>query len=443
MIHARTSRFPMPDSRFRALASRARMRGLAAVCALVVAGPGIASAQDMPDPSLIHGRAIPAPELANGTVTVRVVREDLGNNIAGQEVRVTAGAVTRTATTDDLGRAEFTGLPAGDARAETTVDGERLESQPFPVPTTGGLRVILVSGLAAAAERRKQQEAEAAQAPAVKGAVVFGGNSRVLMQMDDDELQVFYVLEIVNNARTKVDIGGPLIIELPTRAVGARILEGSSPAAQANGSRVTIIGPFASGTTSVQVGYTLPHSSSELVFEQAWPAPLQQVTVGVQKVGSLAIASPQFASVTEVRTEGGTPFALGTGPGLQPGTPMMVTISNLPARSQTPRYVALGLAIGIVALGTWLAATARAARGTERAVLLRQRDSLLDQVAQLEAKRRAGEVNPEKYATRRQRLMAQLEQIYGELDEAEGALPSRGGGRGDQGPQGGGEGVAA
>jgi hypothetical protein len=406
------------------------VRIAALACALVFTMSGVARAQDMPDPSQIHGLAIPAPELPNGTVTVRVVREDIGNNIAGQPVQVTVGDVSRTAATDDLGRAEFAALPGGEGRAETTVDGERLESQPFQIPTSGGLRVILVSGLAAAAERRKQEEAAAAQAPAVKGAVVFGGNSRVLMQIDDDELQVFYVLEVINNARTRVDIGGPLIIELPTRAVGARMLEGSAPTAQANGTRITVVGPFASGTTSVQVGYTLPHRSSELVFEQPWPAAMQQVTVGVQKVGGLTIASPQFATVTDVRTEGGTPFALGTGPGLQPGTPLTVTISNLPVRSAAPRFVALGLAVGIVAFGAWLAATARSTRGSEHAALVRQRDALLDQVAQLEARRRDGAINPDKYVTRRQRLMSELEQVYGELDEASG-------------PQGGGEGVAA
>ena len=73
---------------------------------------------NMPDPALIHGKAIPAPELADGTVTVRVVRESIGNNIAGQDVRVTAGGTTRTAKTDAQGRAEFRGLPAAsDARA--------------------------------------------------------------------------------------------------------------------------------------------------------------------------------------------------------------------------------------------------------------------------------------------------------------------------------------
>ena len=123
------------------------IRHWALIAALTIARA--ASAQDMPDPSLIHGRAIPASELADGVVTVRVVREAIGNNIGGQPVQLTVSGRTRTATTDEQGRAELTNLPRGEeARAEATVDGEALTSQPFRVPTNGGLRVILVAGIA-------------------------------------------------------------------------------------------------------------------------------------------------------------------------------------------------------------------------------------------------------------------------------------------------------
>src|SRR5688500_2642023 len=110
-------------------------------------GISVAAQINMPDPSLIHGQPLPAAELPVGTITVRVVREAIGNNIAGQEVRLTAGGTPRTARTDAEGRAEFSGLtPGAQALAETTVDGEALASQPLTVPGSGGLRIILVAG---------------------------------------------------------------------------------------------------------------------------------------------------------------------------------------------------------------------------------------------------------------------------------------------------------
>lgn len=400
------------------------------VMALSIAGA--AHAQDMPDPSLIHGRAIPASELGDGVVTIRVVREAIGNNVPGQQVTVIIGGTKRSATTDDQGRAEFNNLPRGDeARAEVTVDGERLESQPFRVPSRGGLRVILVSGIAKAAERKKQEEAAAAAGPAVKGVVVFGGNTRVLMQFRDDALEIYYVLEILNTARARVDIGGPLTLEFPHGATGATALEGSSSQATVSTRRVIITGPFASGTTLVQVAFRMPYDSSEMTMEQTWPAALQQVTVGVEKVNNLSISSPQFTSASDVTADGGDVFVLGRGPALPAGGTTKVTLSNLPVQSKMPRYITLGLAGLLAGVGVWLAVTKRAAHGEARQALTKRRDTLLSQLEQLEMKRRTGGVDPNGYATRRQRIYAELERIYGELDEV------------GSGPDGGGEGVAA
>jgi hypothetical protein len=393
---------------------------------------GSAWAQDMPDPSLIHGRAIPAQELAAGTVTVRVVREAIGNNAPGQQVRVSVGSTTRSATTDAQGRAEFTDLPKGgsNAVAEVTVDGEKLVSQPFTVPTSGGLRVILVAGIAKATERKKQEEAAAAAEPPTKGIVVFGGNSRVLMQFNDDGLDVYYILEIVNSARTRVDIGGPLVINLPPGATGATALEGSSPAATVSPNQVIITGPFASGSTMVQVAFRMPHDDAELTIAQTWPAALPQVIVGVQKVGDLRVSSPQVTKTDDVRTDNGDLFVLGNGPALPAGGTVTLTLSGLPHHSRTPRYVAVGLAVVVLAFGAWFAIRGQSRQEDTRQTAVARRDTLLGQLAQIESRRRAGAPEADSQARRRARILTELEQIYGELDDAPG-------------PQGGGEGVAA
>ena len=403
---------------------------------------GVANAQvNMPDPSLIHGKAIPAAELAAGTVTVRVVREAIGNNIAGQGVTVRSGATTRTAKTDDQGRANFDNLETGvEARAETTVNGEALVSDPFTPPSSGGLRVILVAGLKDAAARKQQEDAAAAASPPVKGVVVFNPNSRVMMEFRDDALQIFYVLEIVNNARARVDIGGPLILDLPSGAGGASILQGSSPSATVAGDRVTVTGPFAAGITLVQVGYTLPYTSSSVTVEQQWPAAVEQLTVAMQKIASASMSSAQFSSVGEVNAGDGTPYWLASGPALPAGATLTIDLKDLPAHSQVPRAVALGTAAIVIIAGIWLAFGGRSKGQDARGSLVARRDALLAELTVLEerrrsaaasAERRGGPSGPPENDARRQRLIAELEQIYGELDE-EGA-----------GPQGGGEGVAA
>jgi hypothetical protein len=318
-------------------------------------------------------------------------------------------------------------------------------SEPFAVPSSGGLRVILVAGMKEAAARTAKEAAAAAAAPPVKGVVVLGPNSRVLMEFRDDTLQVFYVLDILNNARTRVDIGGPFIIDLPSGAGGASVLAGSSPTATVSGDRITVTGPFAPGNTSVQVGFQLRHDSPNLNVRQTWPAPLEQLTVAVERVGSLSISSPQFSTVGEIRAETGTPFLLASGPALPAGSALTLQLSNLPVHSQTPRLVALSLAAAIIGLGAWLAFAARPARREPRPRLIERRDALLAELAALETRRKGagdpdGRSNPDgrrggpsgpPEEARRQRLLAQLEQIYGELDEAHAR------------PRGGGEDVAA
>lgn len=399
--------------------------------ALCIWGNAASAQVAMPDPSQIHGKAIPAADLPDGTVTVRVVREAIGNNLTGQDVSLTSEGRTRTVKTDDQGRALFTNLPTGaQASAEATVAGEKLVSDPFTVPTKGGLRVILISGMAQAAERKKQEEAQALAAPAQKGIVVLGPNTRILCEFQDDALQIFYVLDILNSARARVDIGGPFVFDLPTGATGAAGLEGSSSQATINGARVTVTGPFAPGSTSVQIGFTLRNTGSSYTLEQKFPAALQQLTVAVEKLGSIGVKSAQFATTGDVKSESGTTFILANGPALAANAPLRVELTGLPAHSTVPRYTALAIASAILLAGGWMAFATGGRDRDLRQRLVARRDTLLGELTQLEERRRGGNESLKQYS-RRNRLLAELEQIYGELDERH------------TGPEGGGEGVAA
>jgi hypothetical protein len=379
-----------------------------------------ASAQvNMPDPSAIAGIPLPAPELPNATVSVRVVRERMGNNVAGQDVTLTVGSTPRTARTDEQGRAEFAGIAPGTiVTATATVDGETLTSQQFSVPGTGGVRVALIAGIATAAAREKAAADAAAREPARPGIVEFGPESRIVIEFQDDALTVFYLLEVLNNARTPIDTGGPLLIELPTGAAGATMLQGSSPNASVRGDMLTIIGPFPPGKTVAQVGFSLPQARESIAIRQAWPAAMAQVFVAVEQIGGVQMSSAQVTDSREMTTEQGAVFIMGTGGRINPGQELVINLSGIPAHSRTPRNVALALVALIFGAGAWFAFRPAAADVAQDDRLRARRDKLMNELVALERKRRQRPLAAADEA-KLQKVNRELERVIAELDRGE------------------------
>ena len=323
---------------------------------VVVAGPVAHAQVAMPNPKEMSGNVLPVNDIPVGTVTVRVVRGAF-KNIPGQPVDFLIAGKKRTVVTDANGRAEVSGLARGtQLTAEATVDGEKLVSKPAVVESSG-LRIILVATDREDVARAAEDKA-LASAPAVKGIVVLGPESRIITEMSNDRLHIYYVLDIINTARTPVDIGGPLIFDLPREARGATVLQGSSPQAVAAGARLRVTGPFAPGSTHVEAAYELPYSGGVAVVNQPFPAALDRVTLLVQQIGGLTVKSPQVASVRST-SDRGQEILVGAGPGLAPGQTLSFEIAGLPHRATWPRTLALTLASIIVAAGVWGAVTAR------------------------------------------------------------------------------------
>lgn len=368
-----------------------------------------------PDAGAMAGLPLPAGDVPDASVTVRVLRERMGNNIAGQVVTLRVGTASRTATTDAQGRAQFTGLPVGTiVQASSSVDGEALTSQEFPVPAKGGIRVALISGIQKAADAEKAAAAAAAKEPARPGVVEFGPESRLIFEFQNDTLTVFYLLEVVNNARTPIDIGGPIIMELPTGASGVSMMDGSSPTASVRGDILTITGPFAPGKTSAQVGFSLPQAGAATAVEQKWPIALAQFMVAAQKIGPMQMSSPQLPEVREMVSDGRV-FLMGNGDRINAGGSVVVNLSGMPAHSEWPRTVALALAGLVFAVGIWMSLSPAAARASEDAKLETRRERLLGDVVALERKRRQKPLSAADEA-RRQRLTSDLEKVMAALD---------------------------
>jgi len=380
---------------------------------------GSADAQfQMPDMKQMSGIPRPVTDLPQGSISVRLIRGSLANNIAGHPVELIVGGAKRTTQTDDSGRAQFDRVPPGAlVKASADVDGEHLESQEFAAPATGGIRLMLV------ATDKNAAPATSPEAPAVTGQVVITDQSRIVMEPRDEVVNVFYLLDIENTARVPVNPQVAFAFDLPADAQGAGVMEGSTPNAKVAGKRVTVDGPFAPGHTFLQVGASIPvDGSGTIAISQAFPAPLQSLAVIAQKVGDAKLTSAQLANQREMPADGQT-FIAATGSALAAGQPLNLTLSGLPHHSSTPRVVALVMAGAIVLFGAWFAVSSKAIdanRAAERKRLQSRRDKLLNDLARLEHDHRNGKTDGPRYSERRAELMAALERVYGALDDSAG-----------------------
>ena len=366
------------------------------------------------DPKAVAGIPLPVSDIAVGTVVVRVIKGSLANNLPDQPVELVGAGAPRTVRTDASGRAEFAGLPPG-ARvsAVATVAGERLQSQEFAVPASGGTRLLLVATDANAPPATATGDSRAV--PTQPGTVVLGDQSRFVFEFGDGSLSVFNILQLANSAAGPVMPPRPVVFELPAGATGATILKDSSPQVTVASGQISVAGPFAPGVTNIQFAYSMPYSGGSLTIEQRMPVPLARVIVLAQKVGEMRLTSPQMTEQREMPADGQM-FVVGQGPAVGAGARLSFAFDDLPHEPLWPRYLAVAIAVGILAAGVWGSLRARTARTSGQDRLEKRRSQLFDQLTALEEQQRAGRVDAAVYASRRAELVAALERVYAEID---------------------------
>ena len=403
---------------------------LCALCVLCVkAAP--ASAQGggfaMPDPKTMSGIPRPVDDLPNGAISVRLIRGSLSNNLAGRPVDLHVGPKVLTVKTDENGRAEFKDVITGTAgalvKATADVDGEHLESQEFPAPTRGGIRLLLV----ATDPNKKDVPAP----PAQTGSVSIGDQSRFVLQPREEAVDIFYLLDISNEQSVPVNPPAPFVIDLRPDAQGVTIMDGSSPQASVKKQQVIVKGPFAPGHTFVQVAMSVAAEGGAIEFSQVLPANLAQLSVIVKKLGATALTSAQLREQREMPADGDVYIAATGGP-VTAGQPIRLTVDGIPHHSQAPRRVALTLAVVVAVIGIWFATRPTgdaAAQAADRQRLIARREKLFAELARLEQDRRGGRVDDRRFAARREELVASLEAVYNALEshEAEPAAAGRAG----------------
>ena len=363
-----------------------------------------------PDPRQMSGLPLPDGGLPDGTITVRVIRGAVTNNVPGQAVELRHGDAVETAVTDQEGRATFSMLAGQEVQASTELDGERIDSQRFSVPDRGGVRVMLVG-----------VDRENPALPAESGAVTFGEESWVQVELVEESLEIYYLFQVLNSGAAPVDPDVPVAFDLPSGAEGATVLQGSSPRTLVDGSRVELPGPFAPGVTPLQVAYILPYSGESLVLSQDLPVHMDAFLVSVEQWRNLDFVSSQVTRRMEVPPSEtrGVPYEVGSGPRIPVGQPLRIELVGLPFRSRTPRYAALMIAVGILACGVWggLGQPQAKASTKRRQMLEARKEKLFTDLVRIERQHRAVKIGATKYRSRQHELFGSLERVYRELDE--------------------------
>jgi hypothetical protein len=398
------------------------MRILLGALLLALAGASQAGAQ-MPDARQMSGLPLPVAELPVGTVSVRLVREQLTNPIANHKIELTADGEVRTLTTDETGRANFEGLaPGATVVIRAVVGSETLQSQEFRVPPAGGSRLILAASDPETA-RAAEEAARQAALPAAPGEIVIGPQSRIVVELAEEFAEIYYLLEIRNTAATPVEPAAPFVLQLPEQAIASTILDGSSPQAVAAGPRITVKAPFVPGSTTVQAAFRLPYRGGRVQFSQVFPATFEQPNLTVEKLPGVTLRSPQFHDERDMAS-GDQVYLVAHAKTVAAGTPLDIRVDGVPRAASWPRALAMTLAVLLLAAGAWGAATAHQ-RGGRKPAAIRQlearREKLFAELTALEQRHRDGALPEPQYTRRRRDIVAELERVYGELDASAAA----------------------
>lgn len=366
----------------------------------------------------MSGIPLPDPQLPAGTITVRVVRGQISNNVPDHPVELREGDAIVTVRTDADGRATFLTLnPGSMVTAATDLDGVHIESQPFPVPGRGGIRVLLVGATA---------DAPRAEVAAESGQVSFGAESRIAVELAEETVTVFYFLDVVNSSDVPVEPETAIRMTMPAGAQATSALPESYPGTRVEGRVVTLDGPFASGMTPLRVAYVLPYSGDVAAITQALPVDLEALLIIVEKWGAMDVASEQIARRADMNPEGAgdITYVFGAGPRVPAGVPLMFEITGLPHHSRVPLTLALTLALVILGAGVWGSAALPSNEkvGDRRQHLEARRNKLFVDLVRIERQQRGGKIGATKYRSRRAELVAVLERLYREGDDELGPV---------------------
>jgi len=256
--------------------------------------------------------------------------------------------------------------------------------------------------------------------PRQPGTVTLGGDSRILIELGEEVLEVYYLLDVVNLSDGPVDPQPAFAFSFPPGAQSTTALQGSSPRVLVDGPNVSVAGGFSPGVTPVRVAYILPYSSDQVALSQAFPADFDQLLVFTEQWGSISIDSTLIDRRGQMGEDetGASALLWAAGGRVAASQPVTLELTGLPHHPGWPRILTLTLS-GLILLAGGIGAsgtTTPDADAERRAQLERRREKLFAELVKVERQHRQGKMRPTRYGTRRAELVGQLERVLRDLD---------------------------
>ena len=370
------------------------------------------------------GSAAEDASLPAGTLEVRL-RDEADAPIADHSVLLgmvnKQGEVeTRRGKSDAAGLVRFTGLPSGKSTGYAAViewRGLRLNTSPFAMPDSSGARAE-IRALARTAD------------PSV---LTIGTGGRLVVQLNEDQLQILEFLPVENTTDRMFDPGpGAFEIPLPKEFAGAQPQENERKVEVRQGHGIAVHGAFVPKRTQmaatdadrradeVVFGFVLPYHGDTLDFSQPVPNGIGGFTlITEQKVAGLTVSGPGVGA-REERTLGGRKYWVMAVNPVPAGGAITFTLNGLPSNPSGGRIFVFCVSLGLFVSAFVFARAPRSGPAgktrsveEERKRLRDKRETLFAELVALErAARAAGTPAP---AEPRRQLVTRLEEVYQDL----------------------------
>ena len=249
-----------------------------------------------------------------------------------------------------------------------------------------------------------------------------GSESWIQVEVGEETVELYYLLDVMNMAQVPVEPEAPIVFDLPSSAQSATVLAGSAPDTRVDGRRVELPGPFQPGSTPLRVGVqpvSFGQQPRDLTAVPGRPRVVAGVCGEVGRDGHRV--RPDLSPWRdEPGGIGRRHVSACLGPAYPDGRSAVVRAD----RAASPQLGAVddGIGPGCRDSRAWdlgSGGTGGLDGGrTEPAGRRGQEGEAVHRPREGRASARRGKIGSTKYSSRRRELIAALEQVYRELDEA-------------------------